>query len=646
MFSFFLISALIILISTVVISFTQKKGFSNGFRIFTVGMIIVAVLTLIPLIIQYNLSNAIDEKIPLITVVLSALQLSTLDADYNFWVTESEKTSHVYSVFCIVVFYLMPFVVGGFILSFFEAFLTKCKYKILRRHREVFYFSNLNENTLHLAKTIALDKKKALIVFCNIRDTNSVLLEEVKDNRFLVLDSSEIELLYPSRLGSNYFEFSTDENKNLSVTIKIVSKAQRFNENKQRCIKVFTLSSQVESVEIINQTAKGMINVILVNSAMRVAYDLLYSNPLTCALSKNDKKINCLILGTNKIAEEIIKAIIWCGQLGEDYTLSLLVLDLNATLFESRLQRDYPEIFKENYDVKFVDCDINTSQLSLALEKYALKANYIVISTDNDEANYSTASYLRTFFLRHDKELQNKPNISVLINNINKENNLRLINQSAGFDFLYFGETHSVYDYKSLVDSDLEKIAINVSNSYQSKYKKDFHPSKEELERLYYSNEKDRRSNRANALHYIYRLYLMGFTIKSFDSSSKDEVQKSEEYIKDLDIKKNETVFVEKFSIIEHNRWVAFNRTEGYSGADLEIIKKYMTFTKSHKYPLARYHACICSWDELKKLDKALGTDFCRYDNFFIEDMLEILGIKSNSKINISGIHNILIKKE
>ena len=644
MITIFLISAIIILISTVVVSFIQKKGFTIGFRIFTVGMIIVAVLTLIPLIIQYNLNNDINERIPLITVVLSALQLSTLDADYNFWVTESEKASHFYSAFCILVFYLMPFVVGGFILSFFEAFLTKCNYKILRRHREVFYFSTLNEKTLHLAKTIVINKKKALIVFCNINESNTMLLEEVKENRFLFLEASEIELLYASKFGSNYFEFSTDENKNLSITISIVSKALNYKVSKQQCIKVFTLTSLVESVEILNQINKGMINVILVNPAMRIAYDLLYTNPLTSVLSENDNKINCLILGTNKISEEIIKTIIWCGQLGEKYTLSLLIFDLNATHFESCLQRDCPEILQDNYDIKFIDCDIHSSQLSLALAKHALNSNYIVVSTDNDENNYAVASYLRTFFLRHDKELKNKPNISILINNINKENNLKLINQSAGFDFLYFGETHSVFDYKALVDSDLEKIAINVSNSYQSKYKKDFHPSKEELERLYYSNEKDRRSNRANALHYIYRLFLMGYKMKSFDSSSQNELQKSEKYIRELEVRKNDSDFKENFSIIEHNRWVAFNRTEGYSGADLETIKKYMTFTKSHKYPLARYHACICSWDELKKLDEALETDFCSYDNFFIEDMLEILGITHNTNINLSGLHNILIR--
>lgn len=638
----FLILSIIIFLLTIIFAFSKKDDITKVFRIFASGILLISVIILIPLISLYNENAEINDKIPFVTILFSVLQLSTLDADYNLWARESAKISLAYHIFCMMICYSMPLIVGGLILSFFESFIKKIKYKILRGRRSVFYFSCLNEKNLYLAKTINVDKKNALIVFCNSCNEDPTLLEEAKNYGFLSLSLSETELLHASKFGSNYFEFYTDEDKNLSVSIEIIKCALKLNEKKQHLINIFTLSSQSETTDILTETNTGMINVVLVNPTMKVAYDLLYSNPLTTVL-KDTRKIKCLILGSNKITEEIVKAIIWCGQLGKDYSLSLLIVDKNATFFEACLQRNYPEMINGIYDIKFIDCDIRTNQISSLLEKNAFESNYIVISSDNDEENFRTATYLRTFFLRHNIKLQNKPNISVLISNTNKEKNLKLINNSAGYDFFYFGETHSVFDYKSLVDSELEKIAINVSNSYQTKYNKDFHPSKEELERLYYSNEKDRRSNRANALHYIYRLFLLGYSFKQKNNASSEELHNSEKIVEQLKSKINEPGIAEKFAIIEHDRWTAFNRTEGYTGATFEIIKKYMPITNSHKYPLAKYHACICSWEKLGKLDETLGTNFRSYDSFFINDMFEILGITQNSSINISGIQNILI---
>lgn len=640
----FSILAISVLLITIFFSFFQKGGFSKGFRIFTGGMIFVAVFTLIPIIIQYNLNADINEKLPLVTVLLSAIQLSTLDADYNFWVEESTKISAFYHVFCVCLCYLMPFATGGFILSFFETFLTKCKYRFLRKKRDVFYFSNLSEKNLRLANSINSERKNVLIIFCNKNDSDLSLIEKAKEEKYLVLESTEIELLHSSRHDVCFFEFYSNEDKNLSVSVDIVTRSLQFKEDYQKHITVFTLTTQSEAVEIITQLNTSFINIILIDPAIRIAYDLLYSNPLTTVLNKKNKNINALVLGTNKIAQEIIKAIIWCGQLGDEYKLSVSVIDKDASKFESQFMREYPEVTDGHYDLKFFDGDISTNELPSIIEKEILTTNYIVVASDNDEENFRTASYLRSLFIRYDIELKNKPNISVLSSNIFKQKNLKLINESTGFNFFYFGEANSIYNYKSLVKSDLEMIALNVSNSYQTKYNPNFHPSKEELIRLYYSNEKERRSNRANALHYKYRLFLMGYGIKAAEQANQAEITAQQKLIEKHNSIKKDPAFVKKFAIIEHDRWTAFNRTEGLIGTDIETVKKIKQITGNHKYPLARYHACICNWDELGELDKELGTDFQTYDSFFIDDMLEILGITNNSKINLSGLHNTIIQ--
>ena len=621
-----------------------RRKLDAAVRVLAAGGIVSAILLLLPLILMNNAGSE-DGWIPPVTVPLMALQLGGLDGDYALLIGEAESISRAYQISVICMCYLLPLCIGGFVISLFDGLLSRISYRVLRHWRRTFCFSALSEKTLALAQSISQSDGAALIVFCSVEDGDSPLAAKAKEAGFTLFSDSETEFVSVGCRRTTFFEFSDDDDANLANALCMVRTVlERYKPEKQRLVHVFVKSSQKEAPEIISTADTGMVDVVLVDPPRRAVYDLLYENPLVGALGCDRKNLDVLILGSGAVARELFKAALWCGQMGKDFGLSVTMIAEDADSIRSCLELDCPELFTSDYKVSFYECKLSGSRLPQLLAEHCAGANYIVVAADDDELNVKTAEWLRSFYLRIDDSFQNRPLISVLLESRLKADSLSLVNKSDGYGFFIFGTNRSVYDYRSLVDSDLEKIALNVSSSYQTRSRTEAVLSRDELLRLYYANEIDRRSNRANALHYRNRLYMLGYTYKSLAEATEEECAFSEQAVKNVLALKGDASLAEKAAVTEHDRWNAYNRSEGYMGADLETVLAYRKKTGSHKFLLARYHGCICSWEELGKLDEALGMNFRSYDSFFIDDMLDILGVTDGSPLNVSGIRSVLVK--
>ena len=112
----------------------------------------------------------------------------------------------------------------------------------------------------------------------------------------------------------------------------------------------------------------------------------------------------------------------------------------------------------------------------------------------------------------------------------------------------------------------------------------------------------------------------------------------SDDLISELMNKLTDEKVLQLLGELEHLRWAAFERTEGWQKASIDDAIVYSKITGSHKYSMAKTHACLCSWNELKDLQKAFGIDFQELDIRFLRNIPQIFGLVQDGQINISGI--------
>ena len=209
-------------------------------------------------------------------------------------------------------------------------------------------------------------------------------------------------------------------------------------------------------------------------------------------------------------------------------------------------------------------------------------------------------------------------------------------------------------------DSDIEKLALNSSCVYAAK--RDLLNVKTD----YYGRpEIERNSNRANAIHLIYKLYLLGYRIIKKADANEEQINNSEKLLSELKTIIDGEISDEEFknlnskrtqlARIEKERWNAFYRTEGWCGIPYDKWTDfYKKYNKQKNYSL-KQHVCVCPYEKLEEAEKFFlnngkTNDFRKYDYIFIKDLPRTLGLEKEPdpkepEINVSGVEYILVKK-
>lgn len=639
MFIYYLIGFLIFIFN-IFLLLKKRKNIDEILKISALLIILVDVMLLIPVSKEVGQSPY--------GVLLYAFQFGTLNADFSVWINAINNYNIAYKTFFLISIYLTPVLLGGAILSFFNKQISIIKYYILRNFKECFYFSSLNNNSFVLANSIKRHTPKALIVFYNVVDDNNQLLQKAKNLGFYCFSGNQQKLFKVSNKKISIFEIDDDENQNLSETI-ILSRIlkNKYKNDKLNLINIYTFSTQKEAITAICLEKEKYINIILIDKNKYITYNLLNDNPLFKCLKQKENEISILLIGSGKLGKEILKACIWCGQLGNDYKLKISVVDLNAESIKLNLRKDCPELFtSEEYDINFYSCNIEEINFSNIIETKCSKCNYIIVCTDNDSLNYNTSVYLRTKYLQIDPKFKNKPTISTLVRNDIKKENIDYVNSVKGYDFFPFGNDSNIFDYYRLIENPLDKIGFNINSTYYLQKNQNF--SLNELRQFYYSDESSRRSCWANALHYKYKLFILGYSYIEKTLATPEQLKNSDEIVNRLLTIQDNKEILTKLSKIEHDRWMAFERTEGNIGMPLDKVKVFFPITNSYKYLLAGIHACICSWNDLDALSKYVSEqtgktiDFKNLDNQFIVSLVKILGIQNSDYNIMNPIRNII----
>ncbi len=634
-----------------------KKQLAYQIRIIGIGIIVAIAILFLPF------SNGDP-----IYSILTAIQAGAAGAGYdelmprvlNINNPEHSGFDFAYRLFLQILMLIAPVFIGGIIIGFSHTLRTKLAYNLKKHAAEIICFSELNNHALTLAQTLlaeraaasATTKGRPLIVFCNFKPENTEpdLIKAARNHGFILLASGEYAQVNRSHGALSFFEISQNADLNLVGAKKIIDYYQPLTKASPK-IAIYLFTDQPEAEIIINSLDKKGITVLIIDKPVRLAYDLMFNQPLYQALTKNNK-ISALIVGGGNLGTEMIKAIAWCGQLGSDYSLEIKVVDANAKHIAKTFALNYPELSHYSCPITFYEADITTIDFENILNQHGQDINYIVICLGAKEQGLKTALYLREYYLRQDLQFANLPLIHTFISNSIKYSyipELKAQNKKGYLNYqIYpFGETKSFYSQTKIINSPIEKLAQNGQAFYSGSFidEPDYQCYRRQIIDSYNQNEINKRSNRANIIHIKYKLFLLGYQMQPVLAPlTEPQKEQAALNLKAVKEKLANPVILEKLAIIEHQRWAAFQTAEGYRGADIEQAQAYAKQSGDHKNTMAKLHACICPWQQLDAVSAAFNQDFKAYDKGFVEAMLKIIGAEQDPLININDCQYILLK--
>ena len=182
-----------------------------------------------------------------------------------------------------------------------------------------------------------------------------------------------------------------------------------------------------------------------------------------------------------------------------------------------------------------------------------------------------------------------------------------------------------------MVFNDLERLARNIHFVYEIERAQtldESNRSTEVIEETYYMNNQSMNSARSRALHIASKMFVLGEKFY---------------FNRDIDIEKIEKLFskesyIKKLACIEHERWVAYMRCEGWTllpdSADnisKEIYRKLRE----------KQHYCLRPCEKMEVAEKKIGIEFKRYDFAIVRDTPKILSCASIEEFYALKFKNI-----
>lgn len=421
----------------------------------------------------------------------------------------------------------------------------------------LYLISNLDERSYTLAKSIIKkysdQKKKSTIVFTNISNDKSIY--NGLDKRALhigcKLSSEDICNISLSKHSpyklTRLVLVNPDEHINLTVALSL---AEQYRD--KVAAEIYVFASSKESECLLDSVDKGgqhgvipPLKIRRVNVIRNQIYsDLMKHSIFDTAMEEyNEKVISVLIVGLGHYGMEMLKSVLWCGQM-VGYVLRVTVIDESPDAEEIfymqcpgiRERGTQPQNGEDYYEITFHSGVNVHSETFYNIIKSIPNTTQVFVALGNEQKNFETALTLRTIFSgiqidegknpSHSQTDIQKPRITAVINN-NQKANLLNQNKLSNFKGQYYNieciaSNDELYSYKNIFASDLEEMALKA------------HLQWGDLE-SFNNYEYCRRSSMASVIHKKYR----------------------DELFKDND---------ELAAMAEHTRWNAYMRAvEGYS---------------------------------------------------------------------------------
>ncbi len=579
--------------------FARRKSYVlTAFQIFLIGFFLCTAILFYPLYYfdYFEQESGIVRVIKSILLSIhNTMRLFILDGDFEIFketasvVNMGDTLSLIYTVYAAFLFVIAPVMTAGFVLSFFKNAAAFVKL-FFSPKADIYVMSALNERSIALAEDILTNPDilgKKTVIFADVfekeEEENFELVEQAKRLGAICFkkDLTEISLRpFMPNIQRKMFFVSDDGDENVKQALVMIARCKVKKRYNTENTHFYVLSSTVESEALLNSTDSGDMCVRRVYQPRNLALTTLKENSIfeTNIEKDGQKLINIAIVGLGNYGKELLKTISWVGQM-DGYVLQMHVFDAEPDC-ESKIKCFAPEIVLHNhkkiegepfYDIFFHDnMDVKSPDFLEELSKIQdLTAVYVVLG--DDELNIETAMRMRMQFGR-DKMKFNRvipPIYAVVYSSIKsqtfkknggltsmkKDKNGNPINYGIHF----IGSMNDRYSLGFLEQAELEEDGLKVHLFWSDKGKPE-QVAKDK--KLYEKYEYYRRSSVSQALHIRFR--------ENLGLLYEDDLYKCK--------------------VLEHKRWNAYMRSEGYVLGDKDDI--------------AKTHHNLVPYEELSEEDK------------------------------------------
>lgn len=450
-----------------------------------------------------------------------------------------------YEAWAALLFVLAPLFTFGFVLSLFKNVSAYTRY-YLSFFRRVYVFSELNERSLALAGDIKRHDRRATVIFTDVFESNEErsfeLLEEAKKLRAICFKNDLLAVNLGFHLPTSdmyFFAIGEDETENLNQSVKLIG-----HYRDRRNTHAYVFSTKIEGELILSAIDKGEVKVRRVNEVESLINRLLYERGSVIfesakAAKDGMKHINAVIVGLGRYGTEMLKALAWFGQM-DGYKLEIHAFDEDP-LAEDKLTAAVPELMSPDYNGRTVEGEaqykitvhagmrVGTDTFVKALEKLT-DTTYVIVALGNDEVNIAAAVDLRMRFER----MRIHPLIQAIVYNSQKKKALAGIKNFKGqaYNVEFIGDMESSYAQDVILGSELERKALERHLKWGR-------------EEDFWDYEYNYRSSVASAIHMKARIEC------GIPGAAKTEGELTGEE-------------ADALSVLEHRRWNAYMRAEGY----------------------------------------------------------------------------------
>ena len=531
----------------------------------------------------------------------------------------------VFFMFYKAIIYSAAPILGGVVI--YDAFVGVSPHVRLYfvKKRRLYVFSELNLRSMCLAESIYRDKKQGrrpVLIFAHDGGWAS---DNVKSD--LMAKAKKIHAIcLPERLSSEYgLRFSResaiflmtccddgtfDEKENLDALQAILNENEPIWPIKRGC-NIFCFTNHSEIVENIRavkhefdqkrrQDDWGEVVLHVVRDYAQTASTLMERHPLYEVLvgKEPDAPLKTLIIGNNDFSREMFKTVFWCGQL-LDHPLELAVAYVaeqpcgEKTAFEQWLDMEYPELaasciagneclrstvegdFNAPYaTLCFVEVPPRLLHGDLLMEELPAfrggapgkidlsQYDYIIVMTGDDKRNIAMMEGLWRLlsYRKIEGSAIGRKTIAIAIEDSQLSHVTRLRYQALKTELdvaniVTFGGVDSRFKWENIFNKGVythnREVLHAVSDAMHSL--PGFNASKDDIYNEW--------SSEARQVHLRYKAFSVLGQAMAVSGDSGDVLRNKLDYCECV---RHDSVLYERLSWLEHRRWNAFLRAQGF----------------------------------------------------------------------------------
>lgn len=494
---------------------------------------------------------------------------------------------YFYKTAVCLLYILAPIFTVGLVLRYFSNFFERFRL-MAKSGQDLYIFSELNERSLSIArnihKMVESRSGRAGIVFCKSSDKDDINVELEDSARRIqaVFLSREMDKVRPraQKRSVSYFQVSENEEENVENTLHQIDRFTGVSYQKlsrridQEKISIYCYSTNAEAEVLIDARDKEELRVVLMDEVRDAVYEQITQHPLYANLNpvkagEGREKICLLIAGGGKTGIEFLKAAAWCGQMNS-FDLEIHMVDVKGNLILKKLRSECPELVSEgrngNYDIHIHKGNIFSARMEKLLDGID-GISYCVSALGDDEDNIRAGIMLRKYFYM--RGCAESPIICAYVRSDRKKRAVwemyeKMRNKKRMYyNIIPFGNYGSNFGRQTEAAFLAEYMGLGVHFHY---YNLDSGSTKKECQAAlqgYYAKQGNRRSSIANGIHIPYKLWEMGLGILRVPQGGLEK-QLYDTYITPVDFRKETEGRRQPFYDLEHVRWMAYERGEGW----------------------------------------------------------------------------------